>query len=338
MAWSTDGKEIWLTGTDTPEPPALHAVNADTGDARLVSRLTGSMKLFDISAANHVLLSTGLWRAALEYQKPGETAERDMAWLDWSIVADLSRDGTKLLFNETREGGGAKSAIYLRDATMPAPVRIGDGTGDALSPDGKFVLAHNGAKLAVVPTGSGEPRDLKVDGAFDPGGVWLPDSRRVVVAGALPQKSYQLLLIDTLDETAKPLSPERIWGEAYRPFAVSPDGRAVAGMTAQQTVALYSLDGNAPPADVRGSERGEVPIQWSADGASLFVYRPTALPAQVYRVNLATGARELWKQFAPSDPAGVYKITPICITPDGGGYAYDALRTLSDLYVADGLR
>jgi hypothetical protein len=34
----------------------------------------------------------------------------------------------------------------------------------------------------------------------------------------------------------------------------------------------------------------------------------------------------------------VYKIEPICITPDGSAYAYDALRLLSDLYVADGLR
>jgi dipeptidyl aminopeptidase/acylaminoacyl peptidase len=337
MAWSADGKELWLTGTDTPEPPALYAVNVDTGDMRLVSRLTGSMKLFDVSTANHVLLSTGLWRAALEVQKPGETAERDMAWLDWSILADLSRDGTKLLFNEGREGGGASNAIYLRDMSSPAPVRIGDGTGDALSPDGKFVLAHNGAKLAVVPTGSGEARDLKIDGAFDSGALWLPDSRRVIAGGALPQKGYQLLLVDTLDETVRPVSPEHIWGEAYRPFAISPDGRSVAGMTAQQTVALYSIDGSAAPVDVHGTEPGEVPIQWSADAASLFVYRPTALPAQVYRVNLATGARELWKQFAPGDPAGVYKITPICIAPDGSAYAYDALRTLSDLYVADGL-
>jgi len=81
-----------------------------------------------------------------------------------------------------------------------------------------------------------------------------------------------------------------------------------------------------------------VPIQWSSDAASLFVYRPTALTARVYRVSLATGARELWKEFTPTDPAGIYKIAPICINPEGSAYAYDALRTLSDLYVADGLR
>ena len=288
LAWSRDGKEIWITGTDSGMPPALHAVNTDTGEIRLVNRLTGSMKLFDISPAAHVLLSNGLWRAALEYQPPGETNPRDVSWLDWSMLADLSRDGRTLLFNETREGGGKTNAIYLRRLDAPTPIRIGEGLGDALSPDGKYVLAHSGAKLAVVPTGSGEARELKLAGAFDPGAVWMPDGRRVVVAGALPEKGYQLLLVDTLDETTKAISPEHIWGEAYRPFAVSPDGRYIAGMTTQQTIALYSVDGNAPPVNVVSVQPGEVPIQWSADSASLFVYRPTALPARVVRVNLGS--------------------------------------------------
>jgi dipeptidyl aminopeptidase/acylaminoacyl peptidase len=337
LAWSADGKELWVTGTDTAAPPALYAVNVESGETRLVSRTTGSMKLFDISPAGHVLLSTGAWRAALEYQAPGETVERDYSWLDWSTLADLSRDGTKLLFNETREGGGASNAIYLRTAGTPAPMRISDGFADALSPDGKFVLAHLGAKLAVIPTGSGEARELKLEGGFDAGAVWVPNSSRVIVGGVLPKKAYQLLAIDTLDETVKPVSPENIWADAYRPFAVSPDGRTVAGMTGRQTIALYDLEGSAQPIEVHGSEPGEIPIQWSADASSLLVYRPNALPARVYRVNLVTGTRELWKEFQPIDPAGIYKIAPICVTPDGGAYAYDALRMLSDLYVADGL-
>ncbi len=338
LAWAPGGKEIWVTGTDTGAPPSLFAVNLDTGDVRLVSRLTGSMRLYDIGSAGHVLLSNGMWRAALEVQAAGDNTERDLSWLDWSMLADLSRDGRTILFNEPREGGGAASAMYLRRLDAPTPVRIGDGYGDAISPDGKYVLGHNGARLVVVPTGSGEARDLKTDGAFDLGAVWLPDGRRVVVAGALPKKGYQLYVIDTLDESVKPISPENIWGDAYRPFAVSPDGHYVAGMTKQQTIALYPVDATAEPAIVPAIEPGEVPIAWSSDGAALYVYRPTALPAQVTRVTLATGARQPWKQFSPTDPAGVYKIAPICIAPDGTAYAYDALRMLGDLYVADGMR
>jgi len=337
LAWSPDAKEVWLTGSDSGAPPSLYAVDVTTGDVHLVSHLTGAMKLFDVSPAGRALITNSVWRAALEYSGPGDTAERDLSWFDWSILADLSRDGRTILFNETREGGGTKNAIYLRRVTDPTPVRIGDGFGDALSPDGKWVLAHNGSKLQVLPTGSGEVRDLPVNAAFDLGAAWFNDSHRVVLGGALPGKGYQLHVIDTLDNSVRAITPENIWGDAFRPFAVSPDGRSVAGMTTDQKIALYSADGSAQPQPL-ATEAGEIPIAFSADGAALYVYRANALPAQVFRVTLATGAREAWKQFMLADPAGVYKIPTISITPDGNAYAYAALRTLSDLYVAEGLR
>ena len=189
----------------------------------------------------------------------------------------------------------------------------------------------------VVPTGTGEPRPLNVDGSFESGAAWLPDSRRVIVGGAIGKGSYRLYVLDTLDETATPISPEGIWSGGVRSFAVSPDARFVAGMNAQETIVLYPLDGT-PALPVAGVEKGEIPIRWSADGASLFVYRPTALPARVHRVTLATGQRELWRELTAADPAGVYKIAPVTITPDGSAYAYTALRVLSELYLTEGVR
>ena len=109
-------------------------------------------------------------------------------------------------------------------------------------------------------------------------------------------------------------------------------------MTQQETIALYPVTGGGSPVPLNGTQQGEIPVTFSSDGQRLYVYRPNSLPAQVFRINLQTGARELWKQFSPTDPAGVYKIAPVSVTPDGGAYAYSALRTLSDLYVAEGLR
>jgi hypothetical protein len=227
--------------------------------------------------------------------------------------------------------------VYLRRADAPAPLRLADGIGDALSPDGKWALAHQGAKLVIIPTGTGEPRELKFDGSFESGAAWLPDSRRAIVGGAMGKGGYRLYVIDTLDETAKPVSPENIWSGGLRSFAVAPDGLSVAGMSAEETIVIYRLDGTATT-PVAGVEKGEIPIQWSADGASLFVYRPTTLPARVHHVTLATGQRELWKELTAADPAGVYKISPVAITPDGSGYAYTAMRVLSELYLTDGVR
>jgi serine/threonine protein kinase/Tol biopolymer transport system component len=359
IAWSADGKEIWLSGTATAAPPALYAIDVETGDVRLVTRLTGGVRMFDLSPRGDALLSNGTWRAALMWSSgaptapagqsaatttgeapagPQETnAERDASWLDWSILAGLSPDGRTILFSETREGGGAKSAVYLRRADSPSPIHLGDGIGDGLSPDGKWALCHQGAKLVLMPTGTGQPRELAVAGAFDTGAVWLPDSRRVIVAGVIGNSGYRLFVIDTLDETATPISPPNIWSGGTRAFAVSPDGRFVAGMTAEQTIAVYAIDGSSAT-PVSGVEKGEVPVEWSADGAALFVHDPTELPARVHRVTLAGGAREPWKEFTPADPAGVYKIAPLLVTRDGSAYAYNAMRVLSDLYLAEGLK
>jgi serine/threonine protein kinase len=336
LAWRPDGKEVWISGTSTAAPPAIYAVPLEGAEPRLVARLTGAIRICDIAANGAVLLSNGIWRAALHWKNPTEEVERDAAWFDWSVLADLSSDGKTILFNETREGGGAKNSMYLRHAGEPAAVRLGDGFADALSPDGKWVLAHAGAKLALLPTGAGDQRELKINGSFENGAAWLPDSRRVAVGGAAPNKAYQLWLVDTLDETATPLSPENIWSGAYRPFCVSADGRVVAGMTGQQTIALYPVTGgNATP--VPGAEPGEIPIAFTPDALALYVYKPTALPGQVFRIELATGARTMWKEFSPADPAGVYRLSPIFVTPDATAYAYNAMRVLSDLYVADNL-
>jgi len=337
LAWSADGGEIWITGTETSAPPALWAV-ALNGNRRLVERLTGSMKIFDISDAGRLLLANGSWRAALHYKPPGASAERDISWLDWSIVSDLSSDGRTVLFNETREGGGVSNGIYLHRDGTDSPVRIGEGYGAAVSPDGNSVLAHNAGKLVILPTGAGEQRELTAAGGFDLGGAWLPDSRRIVVGGAQPKGQYRLMVIDTVTDILKPLSPENIWSGAVRPFAVSPDGRFVAGMTRDAMIALYPTDGSLRSTAVRGAKKGEVPIQWSADGRSLLVYRPSALPVQVIRLHLSDGSRETWREFVPADRAGVYRISPVVINTNGNAYAYNALRNLNDLYVADGLK
>ena len=190
----------------------------------------------------------------------------------------------------------------------------------------------------MVATGTGEARELKINGNFDIGAQWFPDSKRVVVGGAVPGKGYQLWVIDTLEETSASITPENIPGNAIRPFAVSPDGRFVAGLTPQEAIAIYDANGGTNGTPVPGVAKGEVPITFSSDGAALYVYSPNALPAKIDRVEIATGARTLWKEFNPTDPAGVYRIAPVRITPDASAYAYNAQRILSDLYVAENLK
>jgi len=89
---------------------------------------------------------------------------------------------------------------------------------------------------------------------------------------------------------------------------------------------------------VRGLEPDERPIQWSHDGRLLYVRRMGELPANVHRVNIATGERELWKTLMPADPTGVTNIGSIVLTRNGLYYGYSCTRVVSsELYVAEGI-
>jgi hypothetical protein len=79
-------------------------------------------------------------------------------------------------------------------------------------------------------------------------------------------------------------------------------------------------------------------VAFSADGRSLWVWRRNEVPARVYQVEIETGRRHLWKTLVPPDPAGVYSIIWLKVTPVGDAYFYGYARVLSELYLVTGLR
>ena len=120
-------------------------------------------------------------------------------------------------------------------------------------------------------------------------------------------------------------------------MAVSPDGRFVAASGPDSKIAIYPVDGGAPR-PLAGAEAVENPILWSADGGSLYVYRRGEAPARVFKVDVATGRRELWKTIAPADRSGLVAIDNVVMTPDARSYAYSYQRILTSLEVVEGLR
>ena len=65
---------------------------------------------------------------------------------------------------------------------------------------------------------------------------------------------------------------------------------------------------------------------------------PDEAPARVFKIDIATGRRELWKTIAPADRSGLVAIDNIVMTPDARSYAYSYQRILTNLEVAEGLR
>jgi Tol biopolymer transport system component len=159
---------------------------------------------------------------------------------------------------------------------------------------------------------------------------WFPDGRRLLVGGIISGREGRLYV---LDESAKALRP--ITPEATGIGVLSPDGKWVATI-GHDGHFLYPVDGGERRR-FSGMERDEWPVQWSADGRTVYVRREGHMPLPVLRVDVQTGRKELWKELAPPDRAGVVWVDPL-VTPDGGGYVYTYHRRLDDLYLVEGLK
>jgi len=81
------------------------------------------------------------------------------------------------------------------------------------------------------------------------------------------------------------------------------------------------------------------PIRWSADGHWIFASESGVVPIRVWKIEAATGKRELWKELVPAQGAAVYNITGVVLAADARAYAYGFARAAtSDLYLLEGLQ
>ena len=195
--------------------------------------------------------------------------------------------------------------------------------------------ASNAAgKLVVLSTRAGEPRALSGEPINYVDARWFPDGKRFLFSGNEPDHGVRLYVQDLVGGKPSAISPEGTYGLA---FLISPDGQEVAAVGPDQKGYLYPVSGGKPR-PIPALAEGELPVAWSGDGRSIFVYRPAELPTKVDRIELATSRRTLWKELRPSDPAGVEFLGPILMTADEKTYVYGYRRLLTDLYVVEGLK
>ncbi len=344
VAWAPDGKEVWFTASKSGNDRILYAVTLD-GKLRLVARTPGALMLYDIWPDGRVLLSRVSWRRELMLTTAGSNKQQDLSWFDYSYPADLSPDGKTLLFDEEGSGSGlaySKSsgltyAVFIRKTDGSTAVLLGEGAAVGLSPDQKWAIAQpqgSPAQLRLLATGAGESKPLTNDSINHTWARWFPDGKRILFTGDEAGHGTRLYVLDIATGTSKPISPE---GVDANSFVISPDSNLVATTDAERNGHLYPVSGGDPK-PINGFHNGERAITFGSDGNSLYVYHPGELPARVFRIDLKTGQRTLWKELLPSDPAGVETIGPILMTPDAKTCIYGYQRTLSDLYLVDGLR
>ena len=341
ICWSPGGREVWFTGTRSGANRQLMALDL-SGRERMLTTAPANFTIQD-ARPNRALLSRDDVRLGMIGQMAGYPAERDLSFLDWSAARDLSPDGKTLLFDENGEGGGPTGSIFVLRAGESVPIRIGDGYSVALSPDGRFALTIpftqtnlKSQNFVLLPTGLGSPRSLPAFPGAVLGATWTPDGKSILFASAEPGHASRLRLQDVATGSVRAVTDEGVEFPLYS-HLVSPDSRFAIARGTDRELRLYPLAGGVPR-PLRGFRPGEQPICWTADGASLYVYTPGEVPARVDRVRLSDGAREKWKDFVPSDTAGVNFIRSPLITPDGRFYVYSYARALSELFLASGLR
>jgi serine/threonine protein kinase len=338
LAWH--GNEIWFSAAeDRPLFRAICAV-APGSAVRAVARAPGNVTLWDAVPDGRLLVAHTDDRSVMVARRPNDVHDRDLSWLDASLVADISRDGQLILFTEIGQGGGPNNGAYLRGSDGSPAVRLADGKAYALSPDSRWALCGASTvtsnapspHLELVPTGAGVARRVAVPGLSFHGAKWLADDNHVIVSASETGRRARLFRLDLRDNKAVPVAPEGIGS-----WVVAPDGAAIAARAPDGRIRIYPTDGSSAR-ELPGLQGFEIAIGWIHAGVLITRNdgKPSSIGA-VHLVNPATGSESEWANVLPQDPAGIMGLTSFRVTPDGRSRAYTWHRALSSLYLAEGI-
>jgi serine/threonine protein kinase len=340
LAWSPDGKEVWFTAVEKGLNRDLHAVNL-SGRVRRILDLPEGMTLQDVAPDGRVLVSLDHERLAMAIAaRDGKST--DLSWHDWDIAKDISSDGQSVLFEDASEAAGSHYSVAIRNIDGSPPVQLSQGSAGRLSPDGKWAISifpggqDSPGYVKLVPIGPGQPRPIAVPGLDIQNGPahFLADGKRITLNATESGHGVRTYLVDLDGGKPIPITPEGITGGL-----ISPDGQFIFRKINDEGagVALYPTAGGSPHT-IPDLEPSFVPIQWSRDGSSVYVYFSGQVPGKVFEVNLATGKKTFIQELQPPTNVGVAMIAPVVVNRDGSRFAYSYYQVSSVLYLISGLQ
>jgi sugar lactone lactonase YvrE len=339
IAWSADGSTVYFGASANSSEGRnvgelsyqIYSVPAD-GRGRAAFALTspGDFTIHDMNAKGWWLATREENRYGVVARGAGQTEERDLTWLNKSWGPALSPDGQRLLFSDGN--GGPDYAAVWRQIDGSPVVRLGDGDNRGWSPDGKWALGMITSRheLFLYPIGAGDPVRLDTrpvthlqDARF------LADSASVALFGSEPGQPSRYFRLSIKGGPPAPMLTDDVI------FAVfAPDGTTAVGLADTNALMAYPLAGG-PPRPLGILNDDDTLVSFSEDSRWVFIQRGVAIPAAIDRVDVTTGKRTFFREFAPRDQAEFIRMYVTSLSADGSRYAYGYVKRPSVLFVVD---
>ena len=336
LAWGPDGQSVYFSaGAGVNVLYQIHEVATSPGSiARPAMPSPVNMIVLDVRRDGRWLVLSADNRFSIRVRRPGAEKEIDLPWMDAEWVPKLNADGTLVMFTDGNQSAGGNYAVSLRKTDGSPPLRLGEGNGIDLSPDGKYALAYlftPTPRIVVYPTGAGEPRTVDIAPIENAQPIqWFPDSRRIVICGNEKSKAARCFAKDVDGGPPTPLTPEGF----TQPGPFSPDGSVMVVQAPDGTGHLLSLKDGAMRR-FEGLTGNDAVFAWTPDRRGLLV--GAAVDMRVDRLDLTTGQRTPALQFELAGQPGIKGGGGgISITPDGRGYAYYYISMPSRLFEISG--
>ena len=345
LAWTPDGREVWVGGGAFAVHWGLLAVPADVKDptpAETRWYVTRDLQPLDFDARGRLLVAAHEVSGRIAGGVPGDPRERDFRLLSFSIATSLSRDGRMLLL-VNGDSGAPDYDLYVRPVDGGAPVRIGIGRGMDLSDDTKWALSitpSSPQRVMLFPTGAGESRQLDVGDLTPVAAKFVPSTQRVVVAG-IRAGAPAAVVVDRASGQRAELDFSQLRGRLFSarrfpPLYASPDGARIAIASDDGVVFEWSLSGG-PSLEIMRLTDKEVFLGWTADPGRVYVASWDGPKARLETADLATARRTFVRDIIVGDAAGMLQTPDLFLSADAGTYVYGFTRLLSTLYLVDGL-